>query len=82
MLFGFVVNKGITNIGRLFEILGTLYLIITLALCFLMLTQGTLENILPLYNPNEGKQFLSVAISYGFGLWRSGTPIHDSIYTE
>ncbi len=65
LLFGFVVYKGIETIARLFELIGAMYLIVTLGICLLMLTQGERENILPLYNPNEGKEFVSAILVFG-----------------
>ncbi len=55
-LFGYVSYKGITNVARLFEMFGIVFLITTITLCVVMLTQGMLYNILPLFNPLEAKQ--------------------------
>jgi len=57
-LFGYVAYKGITNIARLLEMYGVVFLLVTVGICLLMLSQGTIENILPLYNPNEAEQFI------------------------
>ena len=61
LLFAYVAYKGITNIARLFEIYGILFLLITIGICFLMLFQGMSENILPLYNPNDANEFLGAS---------------------
>lgn len=60
LLFAYVSYKGITNIARMFEICGVMFLVITLGICLLMLLQGMSDNVLPLFNPNEAKQFWGV----------------------
>jgi spore germination protein (amino acid permease) len=57
LLFAYVSYKGITNIARMFEICGILFLVITVGICLLMLFQGMSDNVLPLFNPNEAKQY-------------------------
>jgi len=64
-LFGFVVYKGTETMARLFELLGVMYLVVTLLLCLLMLTQSEKGNIIPLYNPNEGRHFADAIILFG-----------------
>lgn len=64
-LLGYVVYKGTDTIARLFELLGVLYIIATVTLCVLMLTQSEITNILPLYNPNEGKEIVKNLIKFG-----------------
>ncbi len=49
----YVSYKGVTNIARMFELYGVIFIVVTVGICVLMLTQGTVENILPFYNPNE-----------------------------
>lgn len=56
-LFALVSFRGITNVARLFELYGALFLFTTIAICVVMLPQGMIYNILPLVNPNEVKQF-------------------------
>ena len=56
-LFAYVAYKGITNIARGFEIVGITFLIITVGICILMVTEGMHYNILPLYNPADTKEF-------------------------
>lgn len=64
-LFGFIVYRGTETMARLFELMGVMYLAVTLLLCLLMLTQSEPENILPVYNPDEWKQFLSALLMFG-----------------
>lgn len=64
-LFGFIVYRGTETMARLSELLGVMYLAVTLLLCLLMLTQSELDNIFPLYNPNEGRQYLSALLVFG-----------------
>ena len=59
LLFGYVAYKGITNIARMFEIIGALFLIVTTGICLRMLSQGMSDNILPFFNKNEAREFLS-----------------------
>ena len=56
-LFGYISYKGITNIARGFEIIGITFLIITVGICILMITEGMHYNILPFYNPADTKNF-------------------------
>lgn len=64
-LFGFVVYRGTETMARLFELMGVMYLAVTLLLCLLLLTQSDIENILPLYNPNEGSQLKDALLPFG-----------------
>lgn len=60
-LFAYVAYKGVTNVARLFELFGTVFLVMTLVIYTLMLFQGMVYNILPLWNPSE-VQLLTHAI--------------------
>lgn len=55
-LFAYVSYKGITNVARLFEIYGILFLLITIGICILMFTAGEKYNILPFISPSEIKR--------------------------
>ena len=57
-LFALVSFRGITNVARLFELYGAMFLFTTIGICLVMLPQGMIYNILPFYNPNEVKQFM------------------------
>lgn len=57
-LFGYVAYKGITNIARMFEIIGILFLIVTVGLCVIMLYEGMIYNILPFFNITETKEYM------------------------
>ncbi|MFA7435110.1 MAG: GerAB/ArcD/ProY family transporter [Bacilli bacterium] len=57
-LFGYVANKGITNIARMFEIIGVLFLIVTIILCTAMLLQGISYNIMPFFNKSETREYM------------------------
>lgn len=56
---GFVAYKGVTNVARLIEIYGIIFLLITLPTHALMVIQGDVNFILPLYNPQETGKVLS-----------------------
>jgi len=60
-LFGYVAYKGVTNIARVFEITGVLFLLITVGICVVMLTEGMNYNFLPLFNPSDTKGFMEAA---------------------
>jgi spore germination protein (amino acid permease) len=64
-LFGFIVYKGTETMARLFELMGFLYMVVTLLLCVLMITQTEFVNILPFYNPNEATHFTEAIILFG-----------------
>ncbi len=64
-LFGFIVHRGTETMARLFEVLGVVYFAVTLLLCLLMLTQSEIANILPLYHPDEGRQFFDGILLFG-----------------
>lgn len=58
---GYAAYKGITNVARIFEIYGFIFLSAVVAIHVLMLFQGNPENILPLYVPSEtGKYFAAI----------------------
>ncbi len=59
LLFGYVAYKGITNVARVFEIFGVLFILTTVMLSTVMLLEGMSENILPFYNSNDAKNFLT-----------------------
>ena len=58
-LFGYVAYKGITNIARMFEIIGALFLFVTIGLCAAMLLEGTSYSILPFFNITETKEYMN-----------------------
>ncbi len=58
-LFGYVAYKGITNVARMFEIIGALFLIVTVGLCIAMLSEGMVYNVLPFFNSTETKEYMS-----------------------
>lgn len=57
LAFGYVAYKGITNIARMYEIIGLLYLIVTIILCLFMIFEGMAENILPFYEKSDLEEF-------------------------
>lgn len=58
-LFSYVSYKGITNVTRLLEIIGVLFLLVTVGICVIILVQGMTYNILPFFNKTDTKTFLS-----------------------
>lgn len=51
--FGYFAYKGITNVARFMELVGIVFLIVTLFLCIFMIAQGIHFNIMPFLNPLE-----------------------------
>jgi hypothetical protein len=58
-LFSYVAYKGITNVARMLEIIGVLFLLVTVGICVIILAQGMTYNILPFFNASELKTFLA-----------------------
>jgi len=56
LLIAYVAYKGITVIARLYLIIGLLFLIVTLFLCLVMLIEGNLYNILPIFQISDIKE--------------------------
>jgi hypothetical protein len=57
MLFAYVAFKGVTNVARLFELFGVVFLLTTIVLCAIMLFQGMTYNIRPFFHPGELHSF-------------------------
>lgn len=58
---GFIAYKGFMNSGRLAELVGVIYLIVSLILFVTMLIQGKITNILPLFIKSEtGRSFAAI----------------------
>lgn len=49
-VFGYIANKGVTNVARLLEIYGIIFITTTILIHIIMLTQGMDYSILPLFN--------------------------------
>lgn len=60
-LFGYIAYKGVTNIARLFEIIGVAVLVVFVLLYISMLLQGHLNNILPFFNATDIPKYLSAS---------------------
>ncbi len=56
-LFAYVSYKGVTNVARVLELFGIVFLVTTITICVIMLFQGMIYNIRPFWNPNEVKFF-------------------------
>lgn len=59
LLFGYVSYKGVTNVARIFEIIGILFLLVTVGICIIILSQGMIYNILPFFNISNTKNILT-----------------------
>jgi spore germination protein (amino acid permease) len=63
---GFIAYKGFTNTGRLAELVGIVYLIVSLILFVTMFVQGRINYILPLYVKSEtGRYFAAIKGTMG-----------------
>ncbi len=60
-IFGYIAYKGITNLARLFEVIGLILLLVMVLLYIFMLLQGHINNILPLFDPSDVPEYASSA---------------------
>jgi spore germination protein (amino acid permease) len=58
-VFGYAAYKGVRNVARMAEITGIILLIVALLIHTAMFAQGKIQNILPLFNPQELGRYLS-----------------------
>lgn len=58
-VFCYIAYKGIPTVVRLFEIIGLLYIITAGIVHIIMTTQGEVEHILPLFNPDDIGRYAS-----------------------
>ncbi len=56
--FGYIAYKGITNIARFIEIIGTIFIITAISVHLLMLTQGDIINIQPFFRASHIKEYI------------------------
>lgn len=61
--YAYTAYKGVTTVARLFEIIGVLFLLSSIAAYLFMLAQGKVENILPLFVPEDTLQYLGATRS-------------------
>ena len=57
-VFCYIAYKGVTNVARLTEIIGAVFLFTALFIHILMLTEGKVNRILPLFNPKEVSRYI------------------------
>lgn len=57
-VFCFIANKGITNIGRLAEIIGIVFIVTAIFVHFIMMTQGKISRIQPFFNAADIKKYI------------------------
>ena len=53
LVFCFIAHKGVTNVARMVEIIGVVYIVTAVFVHGLMVTEGEASRILPVYNPRE-----------------------------
>ncbi len=56
-VFSYIANKGITNAGRLSELVGVVLITTAIFVHILMITQGEVNRILPVFNAAEIKNY-------------------------
>jgi len=56
--YAYTAYKGITNIGRMFEIIGFFFIVAAVSVHIVMMFQGKVENILPLFIPEDTALYL------------------------
>ncbi len=57
-VFGFVAYKGVTNVARLFEIYGAIFISVVIVVHITMLIQGNSGYVLPLFIPSETGRYI------------------------
>ncbi len=60
-VFGCMAYKGVNSVVRFIEIIGPVYLLTAFAVYFIMLLQGDISNILPLFRPSEATRYLAAS---------------------
>jgi spore germination protein len=58
-VYGAIAYKGVTNVARLIEIYGSVYLVVIIVVHIIMLTQGMTYSILPLFNKAEAGRYIT-----------------------
>lgn len=58
-VFGCMAYKGVNSVVRFIEIIGPVYLFTGIAVHFIMLTQGDISNILPLFRSSEAMRYIA-----------------------
>ncbi len=57
-VFGCIVYKGVNSVVRFIEIIGPVYLLANISIHFIMLSQGDINNILPLFRSSDAILYL------------------------
>lgn len=57
-VFCFIANKGITNVSRLAEIIGVVFIITAVFVHLIMMTQGKVNRIQPFFNTSDIKNYI------------------------
>lgn len=52
-LYGYIAHKGVSNVARLAEIIGAAFIVTAVFVHILMITEGDIDNILPLFNAQD-----------------------------
>lgn len=58
-LFCFIAYKGVTNTARMAEIIGIVFIFTAVFVHILMVTEGRVNRILPLFNPEETGRYIT-----------------------
>ncbi len=60
-VFGCMAYKGVNSVVRFIEVIGPVYLLTAISIHFVMLLQGDINNILPLFRPTEAMRYLAAS---------------------
>ncbi len=60
-VFGCIAYKGVNSIARFFEIIGPVFLFTAISVHLIMMTQGNLSSILPLFQPSQILKYVTAA---------------------
>lgn len=56
-LYGYIAHKGVSNVARLAEIIGAVFIVTAVFVHILMVSEGEVNNILPLFNARDIGRF-------------------------
>lgn len=57
-VYGLMAYRGITNVARLTEIYGIVFLILSIIINVTMIIEGNINHLLPVFNPSEAGQYI------------------------
>jgi len=59
LVTGSIAHRGVTNVGRFFELIGAVFVVTAVMTHVVMITQGSLQEILPLFRASQIPKYLA-----------------------